>query len=619
MSTRNLKLKIEGDASGVKPASNTVQSEMRRLKREADRAALGLQKTKTSGVEMARGIGAAIASAGIFRAFGRMLSDMDDIAKGAKQVGMTTSEFQELKYAAEQSGAGMNVITRAMKTLQQYMGDTMPSATFLRALEQMGASVDDFRKMAPSEMFNEIADRIAAIEDPTERASVAIRMFGAKAGQALLPMLENLKALRHEAANIKFSEEALRSAEQFNDYMNQTKTGIMAFLGNAWNKTTDLGAAALMKGAGAVTLAGSAHANLTGDDKLAKDMARKRAAFWGDTQAPADKDQSAEDAAKAEEERLARLAIEREKWQQENRVMLDMGITFGDRGKQDLARTRRQFATAGEYVDQYLPSSLRRKDNGELNVDLADKVVKKQMSDREAIEETKKKTAEKAAEAEREQAQKQREYLQNMVDDRRNAADSYRAALKRWNTARQEAMYDANIAKWQTELDSHSQMLDATQKRVEAARREIQTAENESRSVLGMTGVDALKLGKMQSDPKARRDLRKKIEFENDLQEKLRDAAQGKRVHFSPREREAIKQRAKEELAARKKEMQAKAEQLGLKGNMADIQKGLAQAEKVKQNWQDGQIAAQQLRELQASKIKLDEIKTAIQQIGMRP
>jgi hypothetical protein len=123
--------------------------------------------------------GAAIAAAGTaaavvgvknFLDFSGSLKDMSD------RTGMSVESLSELRHAAKMSGTDIGTVEKALKKMQQ-----------------QGMNVSDFDK---------IAANIAAIEDPTKKAQAAMEAWGARAGPALLPMLQELPKLRQEARDL---------------------------------------------------------------------------------------------------------------------------------------------------------------------------------------------------------------------------------------------------------------------------------------------------------------------------------------------------------------------------------------------------------------------------------
>ena len=95
----------------------------------------------------------------------------DAADKMSQRTGMSATEITKLAFAAEASGISIEDVEAGFRKWQKTLG-----ATTL-----VGMTADD--------QFNVLADSLAAIGDPTERAQEAMRLFG-KSGTALLPMLE---------------------------------------------------------------------------------------------------------------------------------------------------------------------------------------------------------------------------------------------------------------------------------------------------------------------------------------------------------------------------------------------------------------------------------------------
>lgn len=98
----------------------------------------------------------------------------------------------------------------SMKLMSERTGLSVESLSELRyAAEQSGASIEDVQKallMAAKKgfdpkKFDEMANSLAAIEDPGKRAESAFKIFGKGAG-AILPMLHDLPRLRQEARDL---------------------------------------------------------------------------------------------------------------------------------------------------------------------------------------------------------------------------------------------------------------------------------------------------------------------------------------------------------------------------------------------------------------------------------
>lgn len=154
-----------------------------------------LESFGRSAIKVGAGLGAVgaaltapfVASLKVFAATG------DELEKMNARTAISVESLSELKFAAEQSGASLRDIGIAAREMQS-------------------------RGLDPR-TFDEVAARIAAIQDPTQRAQEAFVAWGKRAGTALLPMLANLKELRKQArdAGLVMSTQAARDAAKLGD------------------------------------------------------------------------------------------------------------------------------------------------------------------------------------------------------------------------------------------------------------------------------------------------------------------------------------------------------------------------------------------------------------------
>lgn len=121
--------------------------------------------------ESIQGIGQKVAAAGLIATGGFVASlkmfatEGDALAKMSQRTGLAVETLSALGYAAEQSGSDLESLERGIKKIQKDGGD---------------ASIGGL--MA-------IADELAAIEDPGERAARAMELMG-KSGTDLLPLMD---------------------------------------------------------------------------------------------------------------------------------------------------------------------------------------------------------------------------------------------------------------------------------------------------------------------------------------------------------------------------------------------------------------------------------------------
>ena len=196
---------------GVK---DNLKSGLSRLKRQLKAFAIGAAKMgAVAGAAIAGFTAIAIKK---FADFGDMLNKM------SARTGLAVESLSQLKFAAEQSGAGINDIEKAVKRMSAAIYDaTNGSKESVDALAQLGLTADQLNRMAPEEQFEAIAKALARIEGASKRAALAQKLFG-RSGTQLLPMLGNMDKLTEQAdrLGLTMSTEAAQAAADITDAVN---------------------------------------------------------------------------------------------------------------------------------------------------------------------------------------------------------------------------------------------------------------------------------------------------------------------------------------------------------------------------------------------------------------
>ncbi|OHB58786.1 MAG: hypothetical protein A2Y12_00090 [Planctomycetes bacterium GWF2_42_9] len=162
-----------------------------------------------------------IGAAKYFSTFG------DNIAKMSKRTGVSVESLSALGFAAEQSGSNIETLEKGIRKMQQSILDSnMGLKTTTDIFAMLGLNASSFSGLKPEEQFRLLADRLSQIQDPSQRAAIAMKLLG-KSGTALLPMLEKgaagLDELMEEAKRLGLvlSSEDAASAEELNDALNR--------------------------------------------------------------------------------------------------------------------------------------------------------------------------------------------------------------------------------------------------------------------------------------------------------------------------------------------------------------------------------------------------------------
>lgn len=115
---------------------------------------------------------------------------IDQTSKLSRRLGLTYGELSGLSLAGDLAGVSMETIGKAAtKADVAFVKAAQGSTMAQKALASVGLSVDELQNKTPAERFQMMADAIAGIPTPAERARAAIGLFG-KSGADLLPLFE---------------------------------------------------------------------------------------------------------------------------------------------------------------------------------------------------------------------------------------------------------------------------------------------------------------------------------------------------------------------------------------------------------------------------------------------
>lgn len=166
---------------------------------------------------------AAAGAAGLFLFAKRAIEAADEIAKTAKQIGITAEALQELRFVASRAGVDTATFDQSMRLFTQRLGQAQQGVgEAKRAFEQLGITMAELRGKAPDQILALVADRLAAIKSPLQRNALLMDLFS-RGGVLMTNMLiegaAGMEALRRRARElgIVLSNEVTARAEQAAD------------------------------------------------------------------------------------------------------------------------------------------------------------------------------------------------------------------------------------------------------------------------------------------------------------------------------------------------------------------------------------------------------------------
>jgi hypothetical protein len=115
---------------------------------------------------------------------------IDKTSKLSRRLGMTYGELSGLALAGDLAGVSMDQIgMAATKADVAFVKAAQGSKQAQSAIAGVGLSVDQLQNKTPAERFKMMADAIAGLPTPAERARASIQLLG-KSGADLLPLFE---------------------------------------------------------------------------------------------------------------------------------------------------------------------------------------------------------------------------------------------------------------------------------------------------------------------------------------------------------------------------------------------------------------------------------------------
>jgi hypothetical protein len=213
----------ETSAEKIKKTGNEADGARKKFGELGD----AIEKKFTQGVK--------IGVAGIAAMVGLSISAADRAGKLAEKLGVGTEFISAMGYAADQTGANLNVLTSGLGTLAdnatKAAGGSRQSAASFAAI---GVSVVDANGKLKSleQLLPEIADRFAGIENGAGKAAIANRLFGSS-GRELIPMLNQgaagLGDMTKAAAEmgLVISGDTAKAASQLGDNIGLLKANFM--------------------------------------------------------------------------------------------------------------------------------------------------------------------------------------------------------------------------------------------------------------------------------------------------------------------------------------------------------------------------------------------------------
>lgn len=154
--------------------------------------------------------------------FGKTVADeLDSLNDVANRTGVGVEALQAYGAAAKLSGTDVETFAKSIQKLSVNIGNATDEKS-AKKFTALGIAFEELKAATPTEQFEMVADAIAKIQDPAERAAAAVKVFG-KGGIELGPLFSEgpgaLARMREEATSLGqvVSEDSIKAIAAMND------------------------------------------------------------------------------------------------------------------------------------------------------------------------------------------------------------------------------------------------------------------------------------------------------------------------------------------------------------------------------------------------------------------
>lgn len=139
-------------------------------------------------------IGLTTAVAGTALAFGKltlkMIDQAGEIDDNAQRLNMTTDQYQLWSFAMQKAGADASALEIVMRELTTFTTElAQGQGDALLTLQKLGIGYEEFMAMDNATQLETIVGALQGMEDQTEKTRLAQELFGNRAYQTLMPLL----------------------------------------------------------------------------------------------------------------------------------------------------------------------------------------------------------------------------------------------------------------------------------------------------------------------------------------------------------------------------------------------------------------------------------------------
>lgn len=235
-------ISTENELDRLEEAAARSNVALEKIGATADKVAQGASKIADSTRALSAAAGAGLAAIG-GAAYSAVVS-ADDLNTLAKQTGFTTAELQKMKYAADLVDVSMEDITASSVKLKKNMASESDSV--VSAFDQLGVRTRtaNGELRDSTTVYWEVIEALSRVTNETERDTLAMTLLG-KGADSLAGIIDDggaaLRAYGDDAERLGLilSQDTLNGLNAVNDKLDETKAKAQATLAVAGAKAVE--------------------------------------------------------------------------------------------------------------------------------------------------------------------------------------------------------------------------------------------------------------------------------------------------------------------------------------------------------------------------------------------
>lgn len=166
-----------------------LQSELEKANGKLDKFAKKADDAgKKAGLAIAAGVAAGVAALGAMILKSIDAGDaMNDLSV---RLGVSVENLSRLQFAATRTGVASETLSNALRTMQKNISEVAETAggRALPALNELNLSAKALTQLSADQQFLVLADAIAAVENPADRARLSMKLMGTEGAQLITTM-----------------------------------------------------------------------------------------------------------------------------------------------------------------------------------------------------------------------------------------------------------------------------------------------------------------------------------------------------------------------------------------------------------------------------------------------